>query len=343
MEESLVGLAMLAFYGLLAAAPIGIAVVHHQRLMRRLGEVGEGASLARIGHTPPWQTHGKGCTWVGAGLDREVRAELRMDPKRRIYAKLQVQRRRPLTPELALHSETYPCLRQFGFRSVVLRPDKGDLWRLAFVGGDRFSLLGGLNRWDPSRDKGAVPKETGNEVQVRLSPGWLELGYRGVTPDRMERLVAAQAALVDALEAEEDRPWREVVERYGLARTGDELRGEIEGRDIEVSCVRGSAIISVPCDTPLVAAHKDCIDGTRQLANPVLGMLIGVRGPPELDIDDLLDDEEVVGHLLAVVHAWPGSRVESGRIRLTAPKRIRLELADCIEHVVSLARMLEDR
>ena len=341
--DAIVGLLVVLVYIAVAAVPLGVGVAHHRRLMGRLVEVGDASKLDMHGKTPPWQTHGKGCTWWGSRSGRKLRVEFRFDPKRRIYAKVQVERRRPLTEGLSLDADQHPVLRQFGFRTLRLEHDQGDLWRLCFVGGDRFSLLADLDRWDPSRDKGAVPKETGNEVEVRLCDGWLELGYRGVTTDRMQRILKAQVELVDALEWEEDRPWAELTARHQLERAGDELRGEVDGRALEVSCVAGQTTIRAPCATALEAAHKDHMPDSRPLANPVLGMLVAAHGPPELDLDALLDDEDLAESLLAVVHAWPGSRVADGAVTLRAPTRIRLELDEAVAHVLRLARRLEER
>jgi len=339
MEDALIALAVLGFYGLIATLPLVLGVRHHRNLMGRLLEVGDAAALSKTGHTPPWQTHGKGSVWLGEVHDRHIRAEFRLDPKRSIYAKVRVARRKRLTEGLTLHAHDYPALKQFGFRSLKLEHDKDDLWRLVFVGGDRFALLADLNRWDPSRDKGAVPKPTGNEVEMRLCDGWLELGYRGVTTDRMKRIVEAQTALVEALETEEERPWTEAQERWDLNREADRLTGEVDGRPLSIHYGGEGTTIEVPCDTPLTAAHKDWLEGGRSLANPVLGMLIGVKGPE--GIDTLLENEELAEHLLAVVHAWPGSRVAPGSVVLRAKTRLRLELAESVEHVLALARMLE--
>ena len=342
MEEALVGLVVLVVYGAVATVPIGIGVVHHRRLMGDLDGVGAKSQLRRVGKSPPWQTHGKGCTWIGGEAGRNVQLELRMDPKRKIYAKLRVELRRDLSDGLALSASVYATLHEFGFRSLKLVEGSAS-WRLVFIGGDRFSLLADLNRWDPSRDKGAIPKDTGNEAEARIGDGWLELGYRGVTEDRMARIVSAQVALVEALEIEEDRHWVELQAAHGLERNGDEMRGVIEGVAVDISCVQGVTRIKTACKTELEAAHKDHLEGSRSLKNPVLGMLVGVRGPADLDIDALLDDEALVEDLLGVVHAWPGSRVRPGSITLHATVRIREKLADAVEHIVRLTKGLEER
>lgn len=341
MEEALL---LTAVMGLLHLVPLALGVRHHKRLRDRLDDAGTEAGLIKHGATPVWHTHGRGVVWEGTQDGRRVAVQLRLDPKKRIYAKIRVEQTSRVTDGLFVRAADAPSLDLIGWTELeVTRGAPGKDWRLTFVGADGLGLLSDLTRWDPSRDKGPVPTDVGDYVHARLGD-WLELGYRQIDAWELGKLIRFQAQLIADLEREEERHWKELAARHELVRSLDQLSGSVRGRaiqvhydvELEVTTVR-SAVVG----PPVHLAHKDHIQATRPLANPVLGMLIGAWAPEGVDLDALLQDEDRTEALLAVVHAWPGSAVKDGSVELSAPLRLRDQLPDAIDAVVRLANALE--
>ncbi|MCP4808424.1 MAG: hypothetical protein GY913_06050 [Proteobacteria bacterium] len=339
MENEIV-LLYLGVMGAMHLIPLWFGVRHHRRLEDRLRGFGEDAGLEPVGSMPVWHTHGKGVVWSGTENGRQVSAELRFDPKKRVYAKVRVEQKRRVTDGLFVTPETCSVLETIGWTELEVTHDKDDVWRLTFQGADGFGMLSDLSRWDPSRDKGPVPTDLGDYVQARLGP-WLEIGYRDLDPGELRKAIQMQALLIEQLENEEDRDWKALVLRDGLARSRDVLSGRVRGHAIQVRYdhdSRTTRIEAAVTGPPLHIAHKDHIDATRPIANQVLGMLVGAWAPPDVDLAPLFEDEALCEALLAVVHAWPRSSVRDGRIELVAFERLRQDLPGA---VVDLADRME--
>jgi hypothetical protein len=333
------------YLGLLCI-PISMGWRKYRENFRRLTDTIGDAPLMLTGKSQPWDTHGQHEVWSGERLGRQVEVRLRMDIKQIVYARIRASVARPLSDGLRL-GEDCAAIEAFGFRELVLELS-GATPQLRFDGHDRLGLLGDLSRWALIKDKGPMLTAQGERASVNLEPGWVELGFRDVYGAGVEPLLDLVAALVEALEAEEDRPWKELEAKHGLTRTGEILKGEVEGRPLRIQFAAGSTLITCPWDhtaypDDLEIAHTEVMEaeGRRSIANPVLGMLVGVRARGPVELDPLLEDEELAAAILGVVHAFPGSRIRGGLIELRAPRRLRERLDEATTAVLDAARLLE--
>ena len=307
--------------------------------------IGEDSGLQLRGRSPMWETHGKHEVWSGQRLGRSVEVRLRLDNQKLVYARVRAQLGRPLSDGLTLEGD-HAALKAFGFRRILVEGEDEHA-TLCFKGHDKLGLIGDLSRWDPGRDRGPMPTAQGERAHIVLRPDSMELGFRDVYTLGVDSLLDLVAALAEALEQEEDRPWQELQERYGLERQGERLHGPALGHALNVQYVGGQTRVqvgwapgSLPAD--LVVRHKEHLEGQPvALANPVLGMLVAARTSDPVALDRALQDEELAGAVLAVVHAFPGSTVRSGRVELKAPGRLKRGLADAVEAALQAAEMLE--
>lgn len=343
-EQGLFYLIWTVVYCGLLCIPISLGWKKYRENFRRLEDTIGDSQLLLEGKSQPWETHGKNEVWSGERLGRAVEVRLRMDIKQIVYARIRAACSRELTEGLRL-GEGCAAIEAFGFRELVL-DRSGSHPALRFKGHDRLGLLGDLTRWTMIKDKGPLPSAEGERAAVMLDPGWIELGFKDVYGAGVNDLLDIVAALAEALEVEEERPWRELEEKLGLVRKGESLGGEVEGRKLDIRFVGGETVIRAPWETgafpaELSIAHKEVQEGTQPLASPVLGMLVSARHNGEVALDPLLEDEELAAAILGVVHAFPGSHIWAGSVELRAPVRLRERLDEAATAVLDSARMLE--
>ena len=126
-----------------------------------------------------------------------------------------------------------------------------------------------------------------------------------------------------------------------------QLKGWVDGINVGV-------VIDDDLDTRITAAfhneelaedllilHQDRLVGDVDLDDPVLSMLVAARCSTPDTLRALSRAEGVSEALLAVVHAYPGSRVVGDRVELVADRVLADQLADDVDSVIALARGLK--
>ncbi len=333
----------LVYLGLLTI-PITLGWRKYRQNFRRLTDTVDSAGLQLRGKSQPWDTHGQNEVWSGERLGRRVEVRLRMDIKQIVYARIRASCVRPLSDGLRLGADC-AAVHAFGFRELTLDLS-GSSERLRFKGHDRLGLIGDLTLWALVKDKGPLPSAEGDLAGVVLDPGWVELGFRDVYGGGVEPLLDLVAALVEALEIEEDRPWLELAEELGLEREGEVLSGVVQGRKLRIGFDGGETRVTTrwqnqgfPRDLEIGHTEVLPVEGRRSVSNPVLGMLVGVFA--SAPVDERLQDEDLAAAILSVVHAFPGSIVRAESVELVAPTRLRERLGEAAHAVLDAARMLE--
>ena len=87
-----------------------------------------------------------------------------------------------------------------------------------------------------------------------------------------------------------------------------------------------------------VVHHSFGAEPSVVVGSPVLDGLVHVQGePPAVS---LLQDPELAGALLAVVHAWPGSAIDERYVTLRYPDALGRQLPERCEEVISLVEAL---
>ena len=145
-----------------------------------------------------------------------------------------------------------------------------------------------------------------------------------------------------------ERHWSLLGDQVGLlhghnARGGHVLDGQRRGVWLHVEAegawmvIRGR--IEVPMPSRLAVVHHSL--GTAPsvvVGSPVLDGLVHVQGePPAVS---LLQDPELAGALLTVVHAWPGSAVDERYVTLRYPDALGRQLPERCEDVIALVEAL---
>ena len=185
--------------------------------------------------------------------------------------------------------------------------------------------------------------------------GAVVLEKRGRVTDDIGRLMEQALSIARQLSEARMRPWNDLVRRHpDLAlSTPDRAHIALAGQTADGLHVQAAArldagrtrlTVAVPADLPpgLVIAAGDRPGGVR-LGDPVLDGMVSVSGAPAEVLRPLLLDDELRGELLAVVHAFPGSRVSGNSVVLNLPVASTLELADRLEDACRLARALARR
>ena len=145
-----------------------------------------------------------------------------------------------------------------------------------------------------------------------------------------------------------ERHWDLLGVRVGLlhghdAMGGHALDGQRRGVWVHVEAegawmiIRGR--IEVPMPDGLRVVHREIGgSGGIKVGSPVLDGLIFAEGAPQTT--HLLRDPELAGALLAVVHAWPGSAVDTRHVTLRYPDTLGRQLEERCEEVVMLVEAI---
>ncbi|HJN73076.1 MAG TPA: hypothetical protein QGF58_03985 [Myxococcota bacterium] len=243
-----------------------------------------------------------------------------------------------------------PALAVWGLTSVQLRLDDGAWGRFICTGDNPRRLLSALLADPPAA---AVP--TGRErfvVAAHIDEGMLTIGLRGADELLVLAWLPEWETLLSELERVVEGPFRETAERTGLRLVLSEgpwpqLKGWVDGINVGV-------VIDDDLDTRITAAfhneelaedllilHQDRLVGDVDLDDPVLSMLVAARCSTPDTLRALSRAEGVSEALLAVVHAYPGSRVVGDRVELVADRVLADQLADDVDSVIALARGLK--
>ncbi len=172
-------------------------------------------------------------------------------------------------------------------------------------------------------DRGRLLFARGEDVDV------LELGFDdGLQGTELDREIVRAVFLMERYDRAVLAPWTELAEARGfevLVGAPLMLRGEAVMAEIRQGRLD---VLAEGLDKTLWAGPKGLAD---PVGNPVLDLLIGVRGPwPE-------GSEE---ELLAVVHGHPGSTVSGGRLHLVHEGKLDADLVGrCIDEVNELVEV----
>ncbi|MCP4808425.1 MAG: hypothetical protein GY913_06045 [Proteobacteria bacterium] len=218
-----------------------------------------------------------------------------------------------------------------GFKSVELLEDEDEDWWLVYSGSDRWRLLREpMAETNPAMDEG--PKLVGDDRRVRVlvDEGHIGLGFGRVDGARLDGILAGMAELADVLESALLHEWTRLHDELGLAVQGTRAAGSTDGFLVNVGPERIIVRLRHPIYIEEVG-HAEHIEGEAP-DDPVLGMLLRGRG----DLSLLTGD--VVEPLLAVLHAFPGSRLLDDRIELKLPDSD--QLVERVELGLALARAL---
>ena len=155
----------------------------------------------------------------------------------------------------------------------------------------------------------------------------------GSTP---KRFVERVQELVDALEQPWTRAWTSDGRARGLTLANGRLSGTIGTLTVQVYVEDGHTCVQVDGDLrPLTASHKDTVPSyTPPTGNAVLDMTLAVQGAEEP-----LDDA-VVEAMMPVLHAFPSSTLEDGRVLMRMPGTVLQGLGARIDEAVALARSI---
>lgn len=129
------------------------------------------------------------------------------------------------------------------------------------------------------------------------------------------------------------------------------LAGSLDGVPFRANLTRhGRAaqtqITSIAVPGPMPGMRLTHIDhGTGpsgDFKHPIAGTLIHASSPHMAAVRALVNNPQVFGPLLAVLHAFPGSELTGERITLRAERDLKLELMPALEAVASLSKALAD-
>ena len=97
----------------------------------------------------------------------------------------------------------------------------------------------------------------------------------------------------------------------------------------------------------LVIYHKQCDEPDGHALDriptkhPILSRTVVVRSHPHPLMDELLEDEEFVSHLLSIVHQHPGSSIEAPWITLKMTAEVSPHQLELLHHMVFVGKALE--
>ena len=117
-------------------------------------------------------------------------------------------------------------------------------------------------------------------------------------------------------------------------RCGVWLHVEAEGAWM---VIRGRIEVPMPPRFAVVHRRRGASPGVL-VGSPVLDDLVHVQGDPPAA--SLLQDPELAGVLLAVVHAWPGSAIDERHVTLRCPDALGRQLMAQCDEVVALVEAL---
>ena len=241
----------------------------------------------------------------------------------------------PLT--LRRHADDNPFKLFEGVDIQVGEPLFDRTWRIQ---GKAFETRMALTRPAQEQVASAAPQR----LEVRGSTMTVKWEDRETpSPRELSRRVLACLELRASLR---DGGWTSLSEGVGLrlVRRGL-LDGVVRGIPVEVRYGSEGTRIRAAVPSPFTATRKDARQGVIARPwptnNPVLDQLLLVGGDASLAAS-VLAREELVGALLAVVHGWPGSRLDRDGVLLSAPDPLVDEaLSSALEQVVALARVLK--
>lgn len=194
-----------------------------------------------------------------------------------------------------------------------------------------------------------VPAEVGVSKRVRIDADTLEVRIRG--GGEIDQVAPLVLEIAQAIEDSHDRSWLNVGRQWGLvagARVGARrppLTGLVDDRRVEARFrLDGSLEVRAAFHNPrlhdLTVTRRDEGEVALELDNPVIGMLLAVWHPQLEVARAAFANEELCELVLAVVHAHPGSRIQSGVVQLRAQAVPDDELGARLNETIRLAGLL---
>ncbi len=199
----------------------------------------------------------------------------------------------------------------------------------------------------------------GDRLRVTLEGRALRVLRVGVADREIGQRYDQLLALARAMDAALVLPWHRLANSRGLALRVDGRRLRIEGDWDDLALVatagrgRDGAVsrteirVRVPAPLPrglwITRRDEEAPPGCLDLPDPVIGHLLCVRCARVEAAAELLDDDELRGLLLEVVHGHPGSTVQGDTVILRLGVFVTREIEDRIGLVCHLARSLAQR
>ena len=217
------------------------------------------------------------------------------------------------------------------------------------------------------------PKPVGKWVPSLLEPqelDWRSGGaYRGTgrlllqvpaNPKDAPEIRAVLRALRRALLQAQAPIWARLAQKQGwhmdfdASKTLPILAGTLDGvafratlRKTQEGLQTRITSIAVPATLALElpglrVVHLDHGQGpSAELHHPIAGSMIHATGAALPALRALVNDAQVFGALMAVVHAYPGSSLSGSRIEVLVDRDLKLELMTAIQAVASLSKALQ--
>lgn len=196
--------------------------------------------------------------------------------------------------------------------------------------------------WEPKNQLGSpegmlhlsLPSDTGHLSEIRS-------GLRALKTALREAQVPAWAGLAH------ERGWHLA---FDATKTLPILAGKQDGVAFRATLRKHKsgfqthiASIAVPEQMPeLRVVHKEHGEGpAADLNHPIAGGMLHASSPHSTALKLLINNPDVFGALMAVVHAHPGSSLSRHRIDLIAERDLKLELLTAIRAVATLSKALE--
>lgn len=216
-----------------------------------------------------------------------------------------------------------------GFKDVELV--ELDAWWLVYTGADRWRLLRlPFRESNPAMDDGPQRFDDRRRVRAVVDGHTLALGFRQIDGPRLDGILAGMAELADVLERALLAEWHRLGE-LGLTVDNASAAGSVDGH--LVRAVPGMLTVYLREPLPFdEVGHIDHVEG-HAIPDPVLGMLLAGRGAL-----GALASPALVEPLLAVLHAYPGSRLLSDRVEMVLPDDT--QLVERLRLALDLARAL---
>ena len=181
----------------------------------------------------------------------------------------------------------------------------------------------------------------------KISGEEITVEQRGLMTESIAQLLSDALRIAETLDTARIRPWQDAAQQLNLALSERDTRlvlsGEHRGHTLKISADLKADTTTItlplsgmPAGLSLVAGSK----GGLTLGDPILDGMLTVSGHNPEAVRMLLQDDELRGVLLAVIHAWPGSSVTANRIMLSLPTTATEGLQERLEEVTTLASRL---
>lgn len=186
----------------------------------------------------------------------------------------------------------------------------------------------------------------------RIADGQVVLEKRAWNGDEIYALLSQALDTAVALDQARVRPWQHLATKHDLqlevGRQNITAAGTVDGFVVEARGVLqpGRTVIkvrlpeAVPAGLKVVSGDKA---GAVALGDPILDGMISASGAPPETLRALLRGDALRGELLAVLHAFPSSRVSGGVVEMVLPVGSTMALEERVRDACRLARALSEQ